>query len=622
MAYKLRNREEKKKYTGWSSTSSGTDSDDMSDDPDYSNLPPSRQPRYRNISTYNNCMRQFRDMEMAEAAHGGSSSRNSPRRRCPGRPPKRGTAAAAAERGDQGLQNRKPSAWKKKRPRRRKAPYSLIKRRTGPKHALTEKSKEKKTIFSWLIQLKIIEDSAEVWYMDRTYEKLMLSGKVTESGILCNCCRDVVTVWDFELHAHSNANRPYQYIVVANNGPSLLECQIHAWLISTELMGAGYNLIEPSKSAADDNDDACIFCADGGDLICCEQCPTTMHSSCMDLKRIPQGDWLCAYCVCSYCRQNVKKDHTSKCTLCDKQFHWYCYAHDELNLNSTCSKYCSQSCEEIYKKLERLVGVKNELDGGSSWTLLKKTDLSTTEPTKNFHHVVECNSKLSVAWNLLDECFLEIIDRHTGIDVVRNVVYSCGSNLSRINFKGFYTAILEKGNEIVSAATIRIHGAKLAEMSFVATQESYRGKGMLRKLLVAIESTLCYMNVENLVIPAAENVTEMWINKFQFSLLRRSLRKEIVGYNTLTFPTTVRLQKVLLEHGVEEMEIDDEVHNNNQNGIHLGKISTKKPIVNTGALGINEVEDNDQKGSLPETNSRKMPLFDLNYEPPLEQDEQ
>lgn len=59
------------------------------------------------------------------------------------------------------------------------------------------------------------------------------------------------------------------------------------------------------------------------------------------------------------------------------------------------------------------------------------------------------------------------------------------------------------------------------------------------------------MNVENLVIPAAENVTEMWINKFQFSLLKGSLRKDIVGYNTLTFPTTVRLQKVLLGHGEE-----------------------------------------------------------------------
>lgn len=292
MAYKLRNREEKKKYTGWSSASSesesdiqssGTDSDDMSDDPDYSNLPPSRRPRYRNTSSYNYYMRQFRDMEMAEAANGGSSSRNNPRRRRPGRPPKGRTAAAAAA-AEQGLQIRKPSTWKKKRPRRRKAPYSLVKRRTGPKHALTEKSKDKKTIFSWLIELKIIEDGTEVWYMDRTYARLMLSGKVTESGILCNCCSDVVTAWDFELHAHSNANRPYQYIFVANNGPSLLECQIHAWLVSTELMGNGYNHVEPSKSAADDNDDACIFCADGGDLICCEQCPTTMHSNCMDLK--------------------------------------------------------------------------------------------------------------------------------------------------------------------------------------------------------------------------------------------------------------------------------------------------------------------------------------------------
>lgn len=81
---------------------------------------------------------------------------------------------------------------------------------------------------------------------------------------------------------------------------------------------------------------------------------------------------------------------------------------------------------KIYNKLEGLVGVNNELGGGFSWTLLKKTELSTTEPTKNFHHKVECNSKLSLAWILLNQCFKKITDRHTRINVVENVVYSCG----------------------------------------------------------------------------------------------------------------------------------------------------------------------------------------------------
>lgn len=289
----LRNREEKKKYTGWSSTTlsdgdqlSGTDSDDKCDDPDYFRLLPPRQPHYRNTSSYN-YMRQFRDMELAEAANAGTSSRNDHRRRCPVRPPKRSSApaAAAAKRRNQGMQVRKLSTWKEKTSRRRrKAPYSLLRRRTRTRHELTANDLEQKTIFSWLIKLEIVEGGTEVCYMDPANEKVMLSGKITESGIQCGCCGDEITVWDFERHARSNAKRPYQYIVLANNGVSLLACQITAWLITTESEGIGYNNVVPSNSAADDNDDACIFCGDGGHLVCCEQCPTTMHFNCMDLK--------------------------------------------------------------------------------------------------------------------------------------------------------------------------------------------------------------------------------------------------------------------------------------------------------------------------------------------------
>ena len=35
---------------------------------------------------------------------------------------------------------------------------------------------------------------------------------------------------------------------------------------------------------ADDYDDACILCADGGNLICCEQCSSTLHVKCLGMK--------------------------------------------------------------------------------------------------------------------------------------------------------------------------------------------------------------------------------------------------------------------------------------------------------------------------------------------------
>nr|BAF36342.1 hypothetical protein [Ipomoea trifida] len=42
--------------------------------------------------------------------------------------------------------------------------------------------------------------------------------------------------------------------------------------------------------------DLCSICADGGDLLCCDNCPRAFHTECVSLPNIPRGTWYCKYC--------------------------------------------------------------------------------------------------------------------------------------------------------------------------------------------------------------------------------------------------------------------------------------------------------------------------------------
>nr|XP_027082629.1 increased DNA methylation 1-like [Coffea arabica] len=440
-----------------------------------------------------------------------------------------------------------------------------------------EKWKMKATIFSWLIDSKTIEENAEVFYMDDHSKKIIKEGIIRREGILCNCCDKIFTVANFSIHCGRQSAKPYERIFTSKNQNSLLSCMIRAWNMPEECESRKFNRIQTRGNASDSYDDACMICADGGNLMCCELCNSTYHQDCIQLKEVPRGSWYCPYCVCRFCRNPAHdNDYLIECPQCEQKYHWNCHLRREMkiiDLNSMpCAPFCEGRCKEVYDKLERnLVGLKNELDEGFSWSLLHHMDNDTGSYTDDTYKRIVCHSKLAVALRLMDDCFEPIVDRHTRINVIRSVVYNCGANFKRIQFRGFYTAVLEKDDEIISVASLRIHGTKLAEMPFIATSDQYRCKGMCKKLMVAIESVksifeslrilfivhwwfswrffcsaaLCYLNVESLVIPSTSERISNWIEKYGFRLLDSTLNREIICRNTLMFHDSVRLQKSL-----------------------------------------------------------------------------
>ena len=118
--------------------------------------------------------------------------------------------------------------------------------------------------------------------MDESHSEVLLEGIVTRDGIKCSCCSKVLSVLEFVAHAGGEVKKPYRNIVVDGLDIDLLHCLTNAWNKQSDSERQDFFPI--SIEGDDPNDDTCGICGDGGDLICCDGCPSTFHMSCLGLE--------------------------------------------------------------------------------------------------------------------------------------------------------------------------------------------------------------------------------------------------------------------------------------------------------------------------------------------------
>ncbi|RRT73757.1 hypothetical protein B296_00007495, partial [Ensete ventricosum] len=73
----------------------------------------------------------------------------------------------------------------------------------------------------------------------------------------------------------------------------------------------------------------------------------------------------------------------------------------------------------VFKWLQKILGTKNELEAGFSWSVIRRFDEDAFEFPLMSQLKIECNSKIAVALAVMDECFLPIVDQRTPATTTR-----------------------------------------------------------------------------------------------------------------------------------------------------------------------------------------------------------
>ncbi|KAH9661934.1 PHD-type domain-containing protein [Citrus sinensis] len=411
-----------------------------------------------------------------------------------------------------------------------------------------------RTVLSWLIDNNIILPRAKVTYCSRKKRRPKAEGRITRDGIKCKCCGKVYTLSGFEDHAGSTYCNPASHIFL-QDGRSLLDCQLQVLKNGNirNFTGEPHNRLKGNLLQGE-NDYKCSVCHFGGELLLCDRCPSSFHRNCVGLEDVPDGDWFCPSCCCSICGNSNSREEVGDvvdgsvliCHQCELKYHRKCLqngATDKLKTHAKETWFCSKKCEEIFLGLQRLLGKPIPIGVPNlTWTLVK---FSQHDTCKLDATDIQTLSKLNIAHRVMHECFEPVHEPYSSGDLAEDVLFSRWSLLNRLNFQGFYTVLLERNEELVTVATVRIFGEKAAEIPLVGTRFQYRRLGMCRILMNELEKRLMELGVEKLILPAIPTVLKTWTTSFGFKRMTAPERVQLVDYTFLNFPDTTMCLKLL-----------------------------------------------------------------------------
>lgn len=291
------------------------------------------------------------------------------------------------------------------------------------------------------------------------------------------------------------------------------------------------------RSRDNQNHDECSVCCYGGDLVLCDGCPSAFHASCIGLGEVGDGDWFCPSCCCGLCSFGILGDDgVVSCDQCRHKYHTKCLRNSgEAKLGGDGRLFCGIKCESVFLGINKILG-KPMLVGHDNltWTLLKSSSTSDVENlTKNYRQ-----HKLAV--NVMHECFEPTEDPYTKSDTVDDVIFN-----RQKRFKGFYTAVLERNEEVISAATVRVY-SEVGEVPLVATKFRHRRLGMCRILMSELEKQLAKLGVERLVLPSAKDALQAWTStSLGFSKMTADETLQLLKYSFWNFQDTIMCHKLL-----------------------------------------------------------------------------